>query len=153
MFSGLFKPAHCAVCILGELAGGGSVALSVAVRNRWQVTGDMKHVTCDTLQVTCDKWHVTCDTWHYFFSSSSFFISVCFGISVNVRTGWEIQYLPYVGFFFIFFKEKVLAGMVPWWFLGVQYTRFVCYYGYYWLRCISSTRSSDLSLRQNKIIS
>ena len=36
------------VCMVGELAVGGSVALAVGVSDRWQVTGDKQHDTCDT---------------------------------------------------------------------------------------------------------
>ena len=33
------------VCLLGELAGRGSVAMSVSVSDKWKVTGDMWHAT------------------------------------------------------------------------------------------------------------
>ena len=42
-----------------ELAGGRSVAASICVSDRWQVTSNMWHMTFDMLHVTCDLWHVT----------------------------------------------------------------------------------------------
>ena len=36
------------LCIVGELAGGGSVAVAVGVSDRWQVTPNMWHLTCET---------------------------------------------------------------------------------------------------------
>ena len=44
------------LCILGELAGGGSVAVAVGVSDIWQVTGDMQNGTRDT-------WHMIHDMW------------------------------------------------------------------------------------------
>ena len=78
------------LCIMGELAGVCSAAVTVGVSDRWQVTRDM-------WQMTRDMWHVTCDTWHFY----SFFLSVSvrFGISATIRTYREIQYIPYAGFF------------------------------------------------------
>ena len=35
------------LCIMGELAGEGSVALAVAVSDRLQVTSDTRHIKCD----------------------------------------------------------------------------------------------------------
>ena len=40
MVFGLCKPDYCAVCIMGDLARGGSVAVTVGVSDRWQVTCD-----------------------------------------------------------------------------------------------------------------
>ena len=51
------------LCIVGELAGGGSVAVAVCVGDMWQVT--------------CDTWYLTPDTWHkllfLFFFYQSFY--------------------------------------------------------------------------------
>ena len=52
--------------IVGELAGGGSVAVAVGRGDKWNVIGDRKPVIVDRWQVTrfYDIWHVTCDMWH-----------------------------------------------------------------------------------------
>ena len=47
------------LCIVGELAGKGSVAVAVGFSDRWKVTCDMCYSSCDTWQVTCDTWHKT----------------------------------------------------------------------------------------------
>ena len=39
---------------MGELAGGGCVAVAVGVSDKWHVKGDTGHITCNTLHVTCD---------------------------------------------------------------------------------------------------
>ena len=44
--------------IVGELAGGESVAVAVGVSKRLQVTGDTQHVTRNMLNVTPDKSHI-----------------------------------------------------------------------------------------------
>ena len=41
------------LCIVGKLAGGGSVAVAVAVGVGWHVT--------------CDRWHITCDIFFFLF--------------------------------------------------------------------------------------
>ena len=46
------------LCIMGELARGGSVAVAVGLGDRWQVTGDRWQVTYDVTHVTCDMWLV-----------------------------------------------------------------------------------------------
>ena len=74
------------LCLVGELAGGQSVAMAFGISNKWQVRCDMWHVICD-------MWHLTCDTWpvtHDFF----FAFSVRFGIGATICTRWEIQCLP-----------------------------------------------------------
>ena len=43
------------LCKVGELAGGGSVA--VCISDRWQVTGDRLWVTWDRWQMARDRWH------------------------------------------------------------------------------------------------
>ena len=58
----MFRLQTCLLCIMGEFAGGGSVA--VGISDRWQVTGDTVHMTRYTWHVTCDIWYVTCDRWH-----------------------------------------------------------------------------------------
>ena len=64
----VFGPLHTSLlCLVGELAGGGAVAVAV---------GDTQHVTCDTLHVTNEMWYVTCDTRHIIYIF--FFLSVCF---------------------------------------------------------------------------
>ena len=54
------------LCIMRELARGGSVAVAVGVSDRW-------HATRNTWHMTCDTWHLTYDTWYFFF-----FLSVRF---------------------------------------------------------------------------
>ena len=39
---------------MGELVGGGSVAMAVGASNRWQVAGDTRHMICDTF--ICFVW-------------------------------------------------------------------------------------------------
>ena len=85
MFSGLFKPAHCAVCILGELAGGGSVALFVGSRNRWQMTHNIWHVTHYKWHVTSDTWHVTHDIFFSFFLFLFLYVLILVLISAQVE--------------------------------------------------------------------
>ena len=75
------------LCIMGESAGEGSVAVAVGVSDRW-------HVTHDKCNVKRDMWHLTHGT-----PFCSFFpFSVCFdrcGIRTTIPTRWEIQCLPY----------------------------------------------------------
>ena len=59
------------LCVVWELAAGGSVVVAVGVSNMWQMTRDIWHITHDTWHLTPDTWHlspdtwhVTCDTWH-----------------------------------------------------------------------------------------
>ena len=54
------------LCIVGELAWGGSVdlALAVGVCDRWQVTGVLRHMTRDMWHMTPDMGHETWDLWH-----------------------------------------------------------------------------------------
>ena len=42
------------LCIVGELAGGGSVAVAVGVTDRLQVKGDMRHMPSGMCHVTRD---------------------------------------------------------------------------------------------------
>ena len=72
---------------LGELAGGGSVAVAVGVSDIWQVMRNMWHVRCYT-------WNVTHD--YIFFPSH-------FGTGATIRTRQEIQCLPHARFFFLYF--------------------------------------------------
>ena len=88
---------YCAVCIVGELAGEGSMALAVCVSDMWHVTGNTWHLTPDTCHLTPDPWHLTRDTWYVtpdIWHIFSFF--VCIGASN--RTHRVIQWLPYAGF-------------------------------------------------------
>ena len=50
------------LCITGELAGQGSVAVAVGISDRWQVTRSKRHMTNDTWHVTPDIWHVNHET-------------------------------------------------------------------------------------------
>ena len=50
------------LCIIGEFAKGGFVAVAVSVSDRWQVTCNRQLMTHDTWHVTCDIWHPTCNT-------------------------------------------------------------------------------------------
>ena len=56
------------LCIVGDLAGGGSVARAVGVGDRWHVAGDRWQVIDDMWQVTNDTSHMThdmsCERWH-----------------------------------------------------------------------------------------
>ena len=94
----------CVVCgfgslqnkLLGESAGGGSMAVAVDFSDRWQVIGDSWKVTPDTWHVTCDIRHLTHDT--YFFGP---FLSIllCFCDGATICTHAEIQQcLRYAGF-------------------------------------------------------
>ena len=86
------------LCILGELAG----AVSFDIFDMWHATRDMWHVPCYMWHVTCDMWHLTPDTWHLtpiIFWNRFFKILKCFCIDATIRTCWEIQCLPYAGFF------------------------------------------------------
>ena len=98
------------LCILGELAGRGSVAVVVGFFDRLQVTGDRWHathdkwhLTLDTQHMTHDMWHVTPDTWYiyiFFCGGGAFLvIFVSFGIITTIGKHQEIQCLLYVGFF------------------------------------------------------
>ena len=51
------------LCIVGELAGGGSAAVAVGIKDRWHVLGDRWQVPGDRWQVTGNRWHVTGDRW------------------------------------------------------------------------------------------
>ena len=57
------------LCIAGELAGGGPVALAIGVSDRWQVTGDVSNMACDTSHVTPATCHLT--LFFFFLSSLS----------------------------------------------------------------------------------
>ena len=70
-------------CIMGELAGGGSVAVAVGFSDRWQVK--------------CDMWHLTPDA-SFFVVGPFLSVSVLFGIGATIRTRREIQCLPHAGF-------------------------------------------------------
>ena len=89
-FFGSFQ--YSILCIMGELAGGESVAVAVGVsdkwyatcdmwrmthnewhmthdtchmtHNEWHMTHDTCHMTFDTWHITHDMWHMTCDMWH-----------------------------------------------------------------------------------------
>ena len=60
--------------IMGDLAGGGSVAFGVC--DIWQVTGDRWHATCNTWNMIHDTWHVTCDMWSVNFFLLLLFLSI-----------------------------------------------------------------------------
>ena len=90
------------LCIMGELAGGGSVAVAVGISDMWQVT-------CNTWHMTHDMKHMTHETLHIFsiiFYLLIMSVYICFGIGATIRTRQEIQYLLY---FRILFKESA-----PW---------------------------------------
>ena len=81
------------LCLMGELAWGGTVAVAVGVSDTWQVTGDTQHVTHDTWNVTSKTWHVTHNLFFFFFS-----VLVRFGIGATIRTRRENLCLLYTGF-------------------------------------------------------
>ena len=113
--------------IMGELAGGGSVAVAVAVgvSDMWHVSSDMWHVSSDMWHMTHDMWHLILDTWQFFFFF--FFFWVCFGIIVTIRTHQEIQCLPNAGFFYNWFwKLQIMAINVVYSFLNVWMTLKFC---------------------------
>ena len=87
--SSSFSSQASLLCIVGELASGGSVA--VGVSDRWQV-----QATSDTWHVTRDMWHMTRDTWFFYVAFLS--ISVRFGIGATICKSREIQCLLYAGF-------------------------------------------------------
>ena len=75
----------CLLCIVGELAEGGSVAVAVSV------THETQNVKSYTWHVTCHTWHLTPDTWYYSkFFPSILFVSVCFSIGTTICPHWEI---------------------------------------------------------------
>ena len=55
--------------VVGELAGGGSMALAFCVSDMWQVT--------------CDMWHVTHDIWHMTHDFLFFIFSVLLSLKVQ----------------------------------------------------------------------
>ena len=52
------------LCIVGELAGGGSMAVAVSASDMWHVAHDMWHVTTDMWHLTPGTWHLTPNMWH-----------------------------------------------------------------------------------------
>ena len=56
--------------VVGELVGGGSVAVPVGV---WQKTGETGHMPHKTWHLTPETWQLTPDTWFFLFSLSFFF--------------------------------------------------------------------------------
>ena len=54
------------LCIVKELAEVGSVAVTVGVIDRWQVTSDTRHTTYDMWQLTPDTWKMTHDFFSFF---------------------------------------------------------------------------------------
>ena len=71
------------LCILRELAGGGSAAVAFGFSDSWQVTGDEWQVTHDTWHLAPVTWHVTFDSWHvthvfFLVFFSVYFLSVSF---------------------------------------------------------------------------
>ena len=93
------------LCIMGELAGGGSLAVAVGV-DRWHATHDTWHVKNDTWHMASDTWHLTPDMWHLtrdpwqiiLFFSYFLSVTVSFGISATIRTHREIYCVRYAGF-------------------------------------------------------
>ena len=94
-FFGFFGSSQTSLlCIMGELAGGWSVAVALGVSDRWQVACNTWHVTHETWQITHktghmphEQLHMTHDIWHLthetFFCCP--FFSFCFGINASVR--------------------------------------------------------------------
>ena len=73
---------------MGELAGGGSLAVTVGVSERCVVTRNTWHVTGDTRHMICDMWQKTHDICHFFLLLA---ISVCFGTGATIHTHQKIQ--------------------------------------------------------------
>ena len=78
-------------CIVGELAGGGSVAVAVAV-----AVNDIWHVTCDTWNLTPDTSNLTPDTSPLTPHNRPLIKKKC--VCASICICWEIQCLPYTGF-------------------------------------------------------
>ena len=95
IFIGCWSLPTSLLCILGELVGGGSVALAISL-----VSGDRCHATRA-------KWHMT------FFSFSSLRF---FGIGSNICTHQKIYYLPFAWFWQLLLKcprfVKTINGFV-----------------------------------------
>ena len=87
------------LCIVGDLAGRGSVAVAVGVSDRWHSIGDTWHLTHG-------MWHVTHDFFLPFLSVSS-----RFGIGATIRAHQEIQCLPYARLLgMVFFRCGFIAA-------------------------------------------
>ena len=86
------------LCVLGELAGGGSEIVAVGVSDMWQVTGDIQHVTCDT-------WHVKPGGKFEIFKNC---------ISAPIPPRWEIKCFPYAEncCCWIAFSIKMAPGII-----------------------------------------
>ena len=79
------------LCIAGELAGEGFVAVTVGVSDRRQVAGDRRHMTL--------------------FFSPFLSVFIGFGIGATIRTRQEIQCFPYAEFLYVIDRPGV-AGAV-----------------------------------------
>ena len=73
---------------MGVLAGGGSVAVAVAIIDKWQATSDTQQVRGGKWHMTCDMWHLTQDTWQMKFFLL-LYLSVWFCLS------WYWSYYPH----------------------------------------------------------
>ena len=82
---------HCEpalLCIVGELAGWGSVTAAVGVRYMRQLTGDTQHMTNDMWHMTHDAWLVTLDAWFLFFFPICSFLSVLVLVLLQGLSKW-----------------------------------------------------------------
>ena len=87
------------LCIVGKLAGGGSVAVAVGVSDMCQVTGDTQHMQAG---YTRDLRY-------------SIYIYIHIYIGANICTCQEIQCLPYAGFLMtscFFFIRRDLTSLL-----------------------------------------
>ena len=98
--------------IVWELAGGGSVPVTVGISAMWQVTRNTRHMTLDMWNMNLDIWHMTRDSWHlthdtwfsFFWEGGGILLYWCIG--ATIRTHQEIQCLPYAGF--LYFGLKII---------------------------------------------
>ena len=86
-----------------------SVALAVVVIDRWQVTGDRRHMIDDTLQVTHKTWQVT-KKYIYLF----FFIFLDLGIGAIICLHQEIHCLWYAEFSNKFVSVQIVVRKRGW---------------------------------------
>ena len=59
------------LCIMGEFAGGGSVAVADGIIVEWNVARDTWTMTGDTWHMIPEMWHMTCVTWYWCYYPST----------------------------------------------------------------------------------
>ena len=90
--------------IVWELAGGGSVAVSVGVNYMWQVKCNTRYMTHDTGYFKSDTWPMKHDTGHLTPYTWNLILKRVNCIGATILTRQVTRCLPYVFFFFFFFS-------------------------------------------------